>query len=468
MRFLFFLLFILIFLLLALEQCVPRSCTLKISYSDSATGKTLIASKLISNGYRLVTGCLREGSIVNFTAEPSDPQMVFNGGTGKLDGRGALSKELVEKRLYSVRIHADRGCQPSTITLPKLISDTGSSAQECLIQVVNKPVRVAAEMITPNTYTPNRLPSATNSTFNTIERTISRVYFEDVLYTTDYLTSNTQFDEIEVNYQRGLYGSGTSRWNSWKHSESATMIPLGGKPRERRVLAVRIEARHPACPYKDFVEECGTEIMVVLVNRKDDTWYKKWKVDAALEKEWMEKLPDPLHLICPNKLDDAEYKRKLRQLGWSIPKRIPKDEPNHFHPDARFEMRTRWNVPNDGQTCLVFSCFGHQAIYDDNGVLIVEGISAGSADRGAPIISLFTHSSSDVRPWLIAAWLDGNPTHFNTQLTRPQSWRLDRGFLGQLKHLSEAPINSGPNLKEYLELRPPLIDDQMSNGPKCE
>jgi len=73
---------------------------------------------------------------------------------------------------------------------------------------------------------------------------------------------------------------------------------------------------------------------------------------------------------------------------------------------------------------------GHQAMYDENGLLIESPIAAGTADLFAPYNSIdwpyidSDHREEDVYPFIRAVQLDGNPVHpnykkFPTDLTRP-------------------------------------------------
>lgn len=103
--------------------------------------------------------------------------------------------------------------------------------------------------------------------------------------------------------------------------------------------------------------------------------------------------------------------------------------------------------------------FGHQACYDDDGQLIeapatpwqdddMETLAAcGTADRVSPESQLFPtgHRDQDVRPFIRAAQLDGNPVEAE-------------GLFGPTS-LSHVLIRVGNNLENYIERRPPCTDE---------
>ena len=117
------------------------------------------------------------------------------------------------------------------------------------------------------------------------------------------------------------------------------------------------------------------------------------------------------------------------------------DEGDYYHPDGYFGMRSE--VTAGGH--------GHQAVYDENFVIIQSGISAGSVDRGAPFdildplnTSTTAHRDLDVVPFIRLAQLDGNPVE---------------GTEGAVDNLNlTAPVmHDGSFLGRYFERRPAVV-----------
>ena len=93
---------------------------------------------------------------------------------------------------------------------------------------------------------------------------------------------------------------------------------------------------------------------------------------------------------------------------------------------------------------------GHQAVYDENDILITEGISAGSADRMAPsLIAPRPHIDADVRPFIWALQLDGNPV------------QATGGFI----NIDQLVMYDGANTGKYFRLRPTIVPGSESLAP---
>lgn len=98
---------------------------------------------------------------------------------------------------------------------------------------------------------------------------------------------------------------------------------------------------------------------------------------------------------------------------------------SYLHHDAKYEMRSG---PVSGG-------YGHQATYNTNGILIELSIAAGTADISAPFYANdvlrpgWTHLEQDVKPFLRALQLDGNPVHptdIKRNLNRPCIYKGDK------------------------------------------
>ena len=125
--------------------------------------------------------------------------------------------------------------------------------------------------------------------------------------------------------------------------------------------------------------------------------------------------PEPAH--CPH-----DYWGPVHKLN------------SHLHPGGAYEMRSR--AVGDG--------FGHQAVYDAQGNLIRTGLGAASADRATPRLlglGFLKHRDSDVRPFVWAAQLDGNPVN----------------PLWLFRDLDAALVYLGPHLQDYMGVRPALV-----------
>ena len=111
----------------------------------------------------------------------------------------------------------------------------------------------------------------------------------------------------------------------------------------------------------------------------------------------------------------------------------PPEPLNSFlHHDACFGMRSS----NDGES-------GHQATYDAVGSLITSSIAAGTADYRRPyLVSGFPnwqrHLNADVKPFILALQLDGNPV-------QP---------LNIYRDLSRPCLYQGGHADTYITLRP--------------
>ncbi len=122
----------------------------------------------------------------------------------------------------------------------------------------------------------------------------------------------------------------------------------------------------------------------------------------------------------------------------------PKHQDDFYHPAGIYKMRSE--VAANGA--------GHQAIFNASGILITSGISAGSADRSAPLsLSNRTsdHEDTDVRPFIWALQIDGNP--------------VGRSPFVSYLNLSAPALFEGHTLSRYFERRPPLLPNTNPLNP---
>ena len=110
---------------------------------------------------------------------------------------------------------------------------------------------------------------------------------------------------------------------------------------------------------------------------------------------------------------------------------------SYMHHNAIYEMRTNMAVMH-----------GNQATFDEAGAIITSGIRAGTADFYAPSNSLgwfrpdFLHRDNDVRPYIMALQLDGNP------VVPTKQWIP--------KKLNRPALYQGATTDKYLVCRPTI------------
>jgi hypothetical protein len=175
------------------------------------------------------------------------------------------------------------------------------------------------------------------------------------------------------------------------------------------------------------------DFLWIVINRSDaSTDFSRWLARNA-STAWTAALPSPyptLALSGGNVVDPEPGAPRL----WGTPHRIN----SYMHHDAKYEMRS---VPigADGN--------GHQATYDAAGNLITDPIAAGTADIFAPVDAhgivrrSTTHRNEDVRPFILALQLDGNPVKPNsnwapTDFNRPCLYKAS--YVNQ--YISKRPV----------------------------
>lgn len=163
--------------------------------------------------------------------------------------------------------------------------------------------------------------------------------------------------------------------------------------------------------------------------------FNAWYNTENSNKNWLSELPMPYHpLYYPHDPEPGD----VNPQRWREAKYI---NPTYYHIEGRYEMRSK--VTTGGH--------GHQAIYDEYGNIIRNGISAGTADKEAPfhlpdVIDPIPHRDADVIPFVWASQLDGSPCQGISQYTN-----------------MTAPIMyRGDYLNKYLAVRPPLANNTIN------
>ncbi len=161
--------------------------------------------------------------------------------------------------------------------------------------------------------------------------------------------------------------------------------------------------------------------------------FTRWYNLNAIDLSWTRGLPTPYSQITISSNGTPLNPEGASQSNWDV----PHTPGAYFHHNARYEMRT-----------TIEGSEGNQATYDENGRLITSGIAAGTADMYAPygpggeLRDDFNHLNSDVRPFIIAIQMDGNPGYL-TRVLKPFPVSLDRPCIYQ-----------GEFSDMYLECRP--------------
>lgn len=210
---------------------------------------------------------------------------------------------------------------------------------------------------------------------------------------------------------------------------------VGGRILPSHFLAMG--AKPPEDGHSEFSVQVGAKtgsgsfdtLMITVVPPETKSDFDRWyaRESTASGKAWLAELPP-----MPTKLEVSPLQAPDRNLfGFQRLWLDPAQTNTRYHPNAYFEIRSR-KTPGD---------HGHQICCTVTGELILAGVSAGTADKEVPFpesIVYWLHVDADVKPFVWAAQLDGNPCNENfTTLTRPI-------------------LHYGEYLRRYMECRPPV------------
>jgi hypothetical protein len=194
-------------------------------------------------------------------------------------------------------------------------------------------------------------------------------------------------------------------------------------PKEDSVLIYSVLVRRRGEQRSDAFELI---CLPVSTRQKFEAWFNHESKDMG----WLAKLPPAYSSLGPG-LSDPEPKNCGKQYWEGVHKLD-----TNFHPGGAYEMRSKAFGDDNG----------HQAVYDSQGKLIRDGLGAGSADRGSPHLwnfGLIKHRDRDVRTFVWAAQLDGNPVN-------PTRW---------FRNLDAPLIRLGEHIKNYQFVRPALTNE---------
>ena len=180
-------------------------------------------------------------------------------------------------------------------------------------------------------------------------------------------------------------------------------------------------------------------LWIVVYSTRSKEQYDKWKTSET-NLTWTVLLPKPFASlgIATNSMGLVKP-IGTNGVAWKAPTLI--DSSSYMHHNAVHEMRSY----------SISGGHGHQATYDDKGMLIEETIAAGTSDKVSPA-SLWDgttteHRDQDVLPYIRALQIDGNPILTDNGTGILPNWvptRFIRPCLFQ-----------GSETDEYLARRPP-------------
>lgn len=214
---------------------------------------------------------------------------------------------------------------------------------------------------------------------------------------------------------------------TWRVDGTATTdneLDLGNEPDPGTFRRIDIEVFNAGDPSP------SDRLILTLVPQSTLTNFNNWFTNELSDDGWQDQLPAPFQnvTIAGGVPQDPEAGDPNQWLA-------PTTYDSFYHPGAYFEMRSEATAGGHG----------HQAMYSQGGAtasIITRGVSAGSADRYAPIgpLGVIGHLNADVIPFIWAAHLDGNPVAISEDtLTRPL-------------------LHDGVYLRNYLAVRPILPD----------
>jgi hypothetical protein len=210
-----------------------------------------------------------------------------------------------------------------------------------------------------------------------------------------------------------------------------TTITAGKKPAELEPKIFHVE----------MCNEYGAtldRLWITVLNPKTRTEFASWVNNNATNAAWLAQLPKPPSKINVDSLGNASLP-SAASTSWNAPEPFPAN--SYMHPKAVYELRS--NAISGGH--------GHQATYDADGNLITTSIKAGTADYASPankrhLIRIGEHREEDVKPYIRALQLDGNPVFpINNSGEKSTFWT---------RNLSRPPLRVGPFTQQYLERRP--------------
>jgi hypothetical protein len=167
-----------------------------------------------------------------------------------------------------------------------------------------------------------------------------------------------------------------------------------------------------------------------------NTWYNS----EVNDKGWLLELPNLYSSVSTTSSSPVDP-----EPSSCAPQKWKKAEftNSHFHPNCKTEIRSEKTAGGHG----------HQACYGEDGNVILNGASAGTADRKHPLLICIPHIevchlNTDVNPFIWAAQIDGNPVkRTGSTLTHPMLYE------------------NGSYMNRYFQVRPPVANSKPELVP---
>jgi hypothetical protein len=230
------------------------------------------------------------------------------------------------------------------------------------------------------------------------------------------------------------------KWRVNGTDQTSHELSLGDKPdpEEHTHFYVQVLPKHGG----DTLDRLIITVVPPETKTKFDNWYAAESTAAG--KSWFAECPpmpsslviveDDLHNIVPYEPDVAFNPRI-----WNPPNSIN----TYFHPDGHWEIRAKKTAGGHGHQATFERGEPYGQFYENRGegAIILDGVSAGTADKAAAFYfpgnpDIDSHVDADVKPFVWALQLDGNPCDQSlTTLTLPM-------------------LHEGAFIKKYMECRP--------------
>jgi len=217
-------------------------------------------------------------------------------------------------------------------------------------------------------------------------------------------------------------GKGVLIWTVNGSELKGSLLQLKSAPKDDSVTIYTIGVHRER-------DERSDQFQLILLPASTRERFTAWLAHEQQDIGWLSLLPPVYSSLGPG-LSDPEPKN-CTKTHWEDVHKLD----SNFHPGGAYEMRSR----------AVGEGHGHQAVYDSAGKLIRDGLGAGSADKGTPRLwgfGLIKHRDRDVRPFVWAAQLDGNPVN--------PTWLF--------RDLDAPLVRQGDHLKGYQSVRPALAN----------
>ena len=274
---------------------------------------------------------------------------------------------------------------------------------------------------------PHRLNISTRknelSHYSPFTNCVSHVNAENALDLTQYLEGHENAD-LRNEFRNVL------KWEVGTNKTSGTWISGYELPAESGLSTGEQKGKYVKVAFAD--QEPIDFLIVTIIPASTATEFQQWYDQWSTNRAWLASLP-AAYISVQVTTNGALNPEGVNCDLWENPKALN----NYYHPDGYFEMRSK----------SVDGGHGHQVVYSGTGDLIQSGPSAGSADWATPEFgSLSAHRDMDVKPYIWAAQLDGNPVQANND------W-APTNLTGPMMHF-------GVYLNRYLECRPPVPNER--------